>query len=175
MGISIVWPSFWLTAALFVVCLVFVLQFFGKSKVKMTFRDSILLNVKLVDILGLVLFVIMFVSTLCLINCCKFERYCMIGRDFAYVIYFVCLAFALTLAGAMDSQSYDKYLPMSFFCLAPVTGSALGLIFMVILHFSYMWYMLGFLVLGGIIALWRDYIYKYGDDTEYGRSSWLHW
>ncbi|MBO5284747.1 MAG: hypothetical protein J6B00_02605 [Alphaproteobacteria bacterium] len=175
MGISIVWPSFWLTAALFVACLVFVLQFFGKSKVKMIFRDSILLNVKLVDILGLVLFFIMFVSTLYLINCCKFETYDMFGRGCCYFLYFVLLACALTLAGAMDSQSYDKCLPMSFFCLAPVTGSALGLIFMAILHFSYMWYMLGILVLGVILALWRDYIYKYGNDTKYGRSSWLHW
>ncbi|MBO5038947.1 MAG: hypothetical protein J6C85_05795 [Alphaproteobacteria bacterium] len=159
MGISIVWPSFWLTAAFFAACLVFVLQFFGIAKAEKAFCKNVLLNQGIISCLGLVLFGVIVVSTLCLLNRCAF---CECG----YFLYFVVLAFAVVITAVL----VEGEITFSFFSYCCSTASLVGLGFMVCYHFSYMWYMLGFLVLSIILLVWRSFVSTH-EYTEEKRKS----
>lgn len=147
MEISIVWPNFWLTAALVAACLVFVLQFFGIAKVVKVFCKNVLLNPVFISFLSLVLFLGVVVSTLYLLNCCTFT-------ECGYLFYFAVLAGGLLLAAVLGGGEDSL---ITFFPAFDVAASLVGLGFMVCYHFSYMWYMLGFSVVSIILLVWRNF------------------
>ncbi len=138
----VVWPDLWLTVAFIAACAVLIVTAVGREKILKAGNliSEMLTNRSFLWVMSILLLLGGFIVTLCLLHFCNADEYVFVG----YII--VTLIFpALVAACLADSRGYEYI--YSFLFAYAAGQSVVGMIFLVCCHFSYMWYLLGFLIL----------------------------
>lgn len=138
----VVWPNLWLTAAFIAACVVLIVTVVGREK--MSKAGNLMLGVLTSScsqwIISLLLLLGGFIVTLCLLHLSDVGVEVYIGYIIVALLFpFIVVALLSDFGGCISIWT----------CLLGYAAgqSVIGLIFLVCCHFSYMWYLLGLLVL----------------------------